>query len=156
MDQMISALMDRFEDFKNPEFEISGVKFKISKLPPMKGFKMAEEIRFNLAKSANQIEVDGSSDEKSAALFFKAILSLPVEFIERLQKELFKHFEFQGSGVDKGWMILSGAEDMAFQDFEIINIYEALARGLIINFSGSFSGMLSVFQSAAQNTAPQS
>lgn len=155
---MIKLFADRIGSFGNKEFEISGVKFQIEKLPPMTGFKMAEEIRFNLSNTANGIELKNSdSDLEAAVLFFKAILGLPVEFIENIQQTLFETIQFQGggSGVEKGWAKLKGMEDMAFQNFEIVNIYEVLVRGLYINFSGSFSGIMSAFPQGASDSKPQ-
>ena len=54
----------------NPDFEIDGIKFKITKLSPMVGFQLFEQIRFALAGSADTAQA-GSGDEENAALFFK-------------------------------------------------------------------------------------
>ena len=129
-------------------------EFSVTKLPPMKGFKLAESIRVNLAETANRFEVkdDDGKDKKqqeleAATLFFKAVLGLPTEFIEDLQEQLFNYIEFKGgsSGIEKGWATLSGLEDAAFNGLEIISVYEVMGRALYINFSGSFSGILSNF-----------
>lgn len=133
----------------NPRFKIKGTEFVISKIPPLRQFDVAEYIRFNLAKSADSFSIDDkSNDEDNALLFYKAVLGLDPEVVAHIREELFSCIEFTGSGVEKGYMSLPGAEDMAFQDFEVVHIYEVIGRALFINFFGSFAGMLSAFPGA--------
>ena len=82
-------------------------------------------------------------------MFFKAVLGLDPAVVAHIRNELFAHIEFTGSGVERGYMPLSGAEDMAFQNFEVVNIYEVIGRALFINFFGSFAGIASAFPGAA-------
>ena len=134
----------------NPKFKIKNTGFIISKISPMKSFDLAEYIRFNLARSADSFSVDDkSSDEENAILFFKAVLGLDPDVVSHIREELFSCIEFTGSGVEKGHMPLAGAEDMAFQNFEVVNIYEVIGRALFINFFGSFAGIVSAFPGAA-------
>lgn len=133
------------------EFKIKKTKFLISKIPPMKSFALTEYIRVNLAHSADSFSVDAKASEKeNAALFFKAILGLDPDVVDRIREELFEYIEFQGSGVDKGWARLTGMEDMAFTDFEVSHIYEVIGRALFINFKGSFSAIMSAFPDAGK------
>lgn len=133
----------------NPRFKIKGTSFVISKLPPMKSFSLAEYIRVHLAKSADSFSIeDKSSEKENAVLFFKAVLGLDPDVVEHIRETLFEYIEYQGSGVEKGFAPLSGLEDMAFQDFEVVNIYEVIGRALYINFFGSFSGIASAFPGA--------
>ena len=143
----IEPLFKKIKDFGKTKFKIKGSEFSIEKLPPMKGFRIAEEIRVNLAESADRFEVKGGSETESATLFFKALLGLPPDFIDELMSKMFEHIQFTGkdTGTEKGWQSLSGSEDSAFINFEVINIYEVLVRALYVNFSGSFSEIASSF-----------
>lgn len=133
----------------NPKFKIKETEFIVSKIPPMQSFDVAEFIRFSLAKSADSFSIDDKSSEtENATLFFKAVLGLDPAVVGHIRDELFAHIEFTGSGVEKGYMPLSGAEDMAFQNFEVVNIYEVIGRALFINFFGSFAGIASAFPGA--------
>ena len=133
----------------NPKFKIKDTEFIISKIPPMASFDLAEFIRFNLAKSADSFSIDDrGSESENAILFFKAVLGLDPDVVSHIRGFLFAHIEFTGAGVEKGYMPLSGSEDMAFQNFEVVHVYEVIGRALFINFFGSFAGMLSAFPGA--------
>lgn len=140
------------KSFDNTKFEIKGVKFSVSKLPPMDGFKMAEEIRVNLAMTADKFDAGDGSEQQSMVLFFKSLLGLDPIFVDDIRSRLFKHVQFSGdaANVKSGWVELDGLEDQAFEKFEVINIYEVLARALFINFHGSFSAITSTFPGVAQ------
>ena len=125
------------------EFELNKIKFKVTKLSPMIGFKLFEKIRFALVGSADVAK--GGSDDESAALFFKAVLSLPPDIIQGFMDILFANVQFTGGSVQSGWSDLRGLEDMAFETLEPVHIYEVFGRSLIVNFSGSFSAIASRF-----------
>ncbi|MCK5607375.1 hypothetical protein KAR91_36160 [Candidatus Pacearchaeota archaeon] len=145
---VLEKMIQNLKDLKNPKFKINNTSFSIDKLPPMEGFKTSEEIRVNLIKSADSYDSGDGSEDQNIVLFTKAIMGLPTEFIQYLMLALFAHIQFKGNGVDGAWADLSGMEDMAFKDFEVIHIYEVLARALFINFHGSFSGIVSAFPGA--------
>lgn len=132
-----------FKKMKEPDFEIDGIKFKISKLSPMKGFKLFEQIRFSLVGSAGVAESGGS--EESAALFFKTILALRPSIVQEFMDILFANVQFTGGSVKGGWSDLKGLEDMAFESLEPVHIYEVFGRCLIVNFYGSFLAIISKF-----------
>lgn len=146
------------EGFEKKEFKIQNTMFKIEKLPPMEGFYLSEFIRTNLVKSSESLDPGTGTDAESAILFFKSVLGISEGAVEEIRETLFKGIEFSNkgcakedkSGVSKGWAQLSGLEDMAFENFEVINIYEVLVRALYINFFGSFSEMKSRFPFAAK------
>ena len=133
--------LQKAKGFGKTKFKIKGTQFSIEKMPPMKGFKVAEEIRVNLAESADNFDVTEGSEKESAALFFKTILGLSPDFVDLLMDRMFPYIQFTGkdTGTEKGWQSLEGSEDAAFINFEAINIYEVLWRALFVNFSGSFS-----------------
>lgn len=146
----ISKVLQGFKGLDKPEFKIKNTKFDIEKLPIMQNFELAEKIREQMAFTANNLNTGSvNNEEDGAILFFKTILSLPPVFIEELRVAMFNHISFSGSGVEKGHMPLLGAEDMAFNNCEIIHIYEVIARALYINFSGSFSGLMSAIPGGA-------
>lgn len=151
-DPMLGNLINQLKGIKDREFEILGTTFNIEKLPPMAGFEISEEIRINLVKSADQFENGDGSEAQNIALFSKAIMGLHPAFVKGLMNKMFKYVQFQGkkTGVEAGWVKLSGMEDMAFHDFEIVHIYEVLVRALCVNFSGSFAAITSAFPSAGQ------
>ena len=127
-----------------PEFEINGIKFKVSKLSPMKGFKLFESIRFALSGNAGSLDSEG--DEKAAMLFYKAIMTLHPDVIQGFMDILFANVQFTGGSIKSGWSDLKGLEDMAFETLEPVHIYEVFGRSLIVNFTGSFSAIASKFQ----------
>lgn len=149
---LMKKMMGKLKNLGETKFQIKGTKFSIEKLPPMKGFRVAEQIRVNLAESADKLDVKDGSDEGNAALFFKAILGLSPDFIDSLMGKMFDCIQFTGkdTGTEKGWQTLSGSEDSAFMNFEVINIYEVLWRALFVNFSGSFSEISSAFPGVGQ------
>ena len=153
---MIEKLTSAIKNFGDIKFKIKNTEFDIVKLPPMSGFKVVENIRETLAATANKFDGGAGTEEESATLFFKAVLGLPPSFIDYLMSELFEHVQFSGGAIDKGWAKLKGLEDTAFDNFEVINIYEVLARALYVNFSGSFIGIMSAFPGAEQTFNPLS
>jgi len=163
-DQTASKFVKLLKGLKglgDSKFKIKGTEFSVTKLPIMDGFDMAEKIRVTMAETANRFE-DNSTPGKSlkeqqaqnANLFFKVLLGLPTDFVKELRDKMFEYIQFRGgkSGVSdkKGWAPLADCKDAAFQDFEIIHIYEVLGRALYVNFSGSFSGILSAIPGAEQ------
>lgn len=128
-----------FEGFESPEFKIKGTEFSITKLSPMEGFHMTEYIRVNLVQSASSFETSENTEASQAALFFKAVLGMDTNVVEHIRSSLFKEIQFKTNDVKLGWIDLKDSMDMAFVDFEPINIYEVLCRALYVNFSGSFS-----------------
>lgn len=134
-----------FDGFGNPNFKIKETEFSITKLSPMAGFKMTEFIRVNLVRSANSFETSENTAESQAALFFKAVMGMDTDVVEYIRSELFQEIEFKTVEVKQGWIPLKDSMDMAFRNFEPINIYEVLCRALYVNFSGSFSEIGSRF-----------
>lgn len=127
----------------SPDFEINGIKFKITKLSPMAGHEMLESMRFAIVSSAGVAEGDG--EDENAALFFKAVLALHPDLIRGYRDTLFANVEFSGDTVKAGWAVLHGLEDMAFGTLEPVHVYEVFVRCLIVNFTESFSAIASRF-----------
>jgi len=139
---MNSDFLDQIKGLNDPEFGINDVRFRITKLSPLKGFKLFEKIRHALAVNADGVSSDS---ENGALVFYKSILTLSPDTIESFMVPMFGNVEFKGSGVEKGWAPLEGMEDMAFQSLEPIHIYELFVRCLAVNFTGSFRAIASKF-----------
>jgi len=139
---MENDFIEKIKGLNDPEFSINDAKFRITKLSPIKGFKLFEQIRHALALNADAVSGD---IENGALTFYKAILTLSPEKIESFMNPMFDNVEFQGSGVDRGWAHLKGMEEMAFQSLEPIHIYELFVRCLAVNFTGSFHAIASKF-----------
>ena len=152
MEKIIDGLLEKVGSFKEAKFSIGETTFNIAKLPPMAGFSLVEEIRVNLVLASDRLDSGDGTESKNVTLFIKSILGLDPIFIQKLMDTLFEYVEYSGgvSGVEKGWAKLKGLEDSAFQNFEVIQIYEVLSRALCVNFSGSFSGMISNFPGAGK------
>ena len=152
MEKMLEGLLEKVSSFKDVKFSVGNTKFNIAKLPPMAGFRLVEEIRVNLVSASDKLDSGDGTEAKNATLFIKSIMGLSPIFIQKLMDSLFEYVEYSGvdSGVEKGWAKLKGLEDSAFQNFEVIQIYEVLVRALYVNFSGSFSGMTSNFPGVAK------
>lgn len=150
-DKSIKALLEGFvakaENLIAPEFTMNDVKFRVTKLAPLKGFDLFEEIRYQLARNADTDHGGKNSEKESAILFFKAVLTLNPVIIMDIRSILFVNVEFMGgeSGVDKKYTKLVGLEEMAFSTLEAIHIYELLIRCLAVNFSASFRALASEF-----------
>lgn len=141
-------MIDNTKRFKNPEFKIKDTNFHVKKLSPMNGFHLSEYIRVNLAKSSDTFDAGEGTEDQNALLFFKSVLGLDPEIVEHIRKELFGKIDYKSKG-QKDFINLKDTEDMAFEDFEVINIYEVLVRALCVNFIGSISEILSTFPSMA-------
>ena len=121
--------------------------FHIGKLLPMEGFDTLERIRLALGKSADLSRVGNGSIAEMGAAAVKAILSLPPEDVARIRDDLFAQVRVsvpQSSAT----LELLGNEGMAFEDLEPVAVYELLARCIAVNFSASFSAILSGIQSS--------
>ena len=139
------------KDYTKPKFTIKKTNFDIGKLSPLDGFHLSEYIRVNLAKTSDSIEVGDGSDDQNIALFFKSVLGLDPLVVDYIRTTLFERIEFENKEQEqKGFAPLAGLENMAFENFEVINIYEVLVRALYVNFSGSFTEILLVFEGVAK------
>jgi hypothetical protein len=149
------------EKMKSPEFSINNIKFKVIKLSAMEGFRLFEKIRHALASQAGMAQAD--NQDANAALFIKAVMTLPPETIEDFMNTLFKGLKFSGKGVEKGWANFSDLQDMALEGLQPLDIYELFIRCLIVNFIESFYAISSRFPSvkrlfgvSKQSTSPNS
>lgn len=127
------------------EFTIGGTKFAATRMGAMEGWRTLEMIRRALASS----EVSGVGE----ASVLRAVLSLPVEFVDQVRKIMFRHVEF--ATADSTWQPLAGAEDMAFSGLEPLAVYEVLARALAVNFMPSYREAASRLGLAAESLTPR-
>ena len=125
------------------EFEIGNVKFRIGKLSALNGWSMLERIRFSLSKTDIATADIGDGEIASMQVFAKVVLGLDPDLVNDLRHKLFAHVEFKTEAVERGWMPLKDAVDMAFAELEPSAIYEVLVRALIVNFTPSFNELVS-------------
>jgi len=141
--------LGNIKDFKQAEFTIKDVKFRVDKMNAMAGFKVLESIRHEIATTKSTDKPLNIKDKENIASdAIKSVLSLNPEFIDDLRLKLFKNTKFKGNGA-QSYMDLLDAEDMAFQNLEPVAIYEVIARALAVNFIGSFTALMSKLQAPA-------
>ena len=133
------------EDITREMVEIDGVMFHFHKMKAMQGWRVFEKIRQSIAT----VDIgDPENIGKSIAVGIKALASLPIEFIDDLRADLFKHITFRSrktEGNSQPEQQLHGLEDMALEGVKPIAIYELIVRSLAVNFTESFSGLVSHF-----------
>ena len=136
-----------FSDLTARRVKMGETTFHIGKMLPMEGFDTLERIRRALGESADLSRVGGGSIAEIGATAVKAILALPPAEVAHIRDDLFAHVKIacpQSSGL----LDLLGNEGMAFDELEPVAIYELLARCVAVNFSASFSVVLSSIQSS--------
>ena len=145
------ALAPRLEEFhrqlagwSKPEFTINGTQFVVQKFLPREGFRVLEMLRTAIAGRVGQ-------SESSLAGMVGAVLSLPMEDMERIQDTFFQRVWFQQSGGRR--QNFGDNIDDGLQDLEAVHLYEITARCLAVNFIGLLDGMLSRIASLLRDSA---
>lgn len=139
-----------FDAMKEEKFKIDNVEFSITKLDALSGWKMLESIRHQMSKT----DITGAkTDDKQEGMqkFMSSILSLDPVFIDDLRLKLFANVQFKTKDVTTGWLPLTDTIDMAFADLEPSAIYEVLMRSLVVNFTRSFTEIISRLKSNGVN-----
>ena len=134
---MIDFDVERLKQLAVTEFEIDEVRFRVQKLPAMRGFRMSEKIRTEMRN------VIASLEPGMKVTVDELLLLLPDHFVDaQVRIPLFNETRFS---LDHGkhWEKLSEAEDKAFQDLEVFHVYEVLVRAFAVSFFGSTGAVLS-------------
>ena len=140
------------DDLTKTEFEISGTRFFIAKLPAMAAFDLLELIRHELGRSQALKVPEGTSDGDVHSLL-KLVLSLDPAFVRLVRRELFSKVSFANARIATP-QPLAGAEDTAFDTLEAVTIYEVLLRALAVNFTESLRAVVSRFGDATLASSP--
>ena len=129
------------EGFTDTEFVIGDTTFTVVKFGAMEGWRILERIRHEFAKTNVSLETAGM-DSAGAATLLRSILGLDPLFVEGLRIDLFKMINFRNSQYLTP-IAVAGSEDGAFEGLEPVAIYEVMLRSLAVNFTDSFSGLVS-------------
>ena len=122
------------------EFELSGARYTIRPLGAMAGWRLLEQIRFqvggvlNASDISTVLSVDAEDTAAVTSMIAQVVLKLEPEFVQATMATLFRNVRFQNNQAISG-QTLQGSEDMAFADAG--DPYEVLVRCLAVNFGGS-------------------
>ena len=135
------------------EVQLGDVKFTIGKLLPMEGFKVFEMIRPGLKDALGVDDGDGEATANPIKTVLNIACAAEPEMVEKVRSAMFRHVRFTSPDVPTPTVLLSN-EDTAFKDLEPYHIYEILVRTLTVNFTGSFSALMSRNQAEASDILP--
>ena len=150
----VEALKDALNGFAKPDWAVGKRKFRISKMGALKAFQLGEKVRHALA----QVDINpgavagGNKSDMALGVLLQGVLSLPPATVEEIRDELFEHADFSGDDIKKGWLNVGQNMDMAFKDLEARHVYELMVRSLVVNFFGSFAGLISDLSSPAKSS----
>lgn len=130
------------KEFTKKEVQLGSTKFIINKLHALDGYTVLESLRETLGETLGNIDMKSPLEG-----VIKSIMKLPASYIkDELMPALFKEVVFINKSAPQGMALEGeGADRMAFQDLDPVEIYELLARALCVNFYQSFAGKLSSF-----------
>ena len=142
MQPLLESLLANPEALTERERQIGPTRFVFQKIPALEGFRIIEAIRHQLAGVIDWPSVPAAvgGGGENIAILFRALMSLPPEFTERLRTTLFRHVLY--STPDVSQQPLHGAGDTAFETLEPIHVYEVMLRVLAVNFTDSFQSLL--------------
>lgn len=133
MDEMINRIRDTMAQ---KEFTIKKTKFKVEKLNAWEGFPVAEQIRVAMSEALGSVEFDGGTD------VIKSLLAVKPEHLRGIATDLFPHVKFKRKAKDN-WLVVADAEEMAFGELEVMDVYEVILRAIAVNFSATIVGLIS-------------
>ena len=129
---------------KTEQLKIGEVDFQIEKLPAMEAWRVFEKIRHAFATC----DIGDPKGIGQIVTGIKAVMALPVEFVDGIRAELFTYIKFrtkQSDGNMSDWITLSGMEATAFEDLEAVAVYNLISRSLSVNFTESFNAIILKF-----------
>ena len=140
---------------------LEGTRFQIRKLPAMQAHRVWREMLHELGKSDlleafAQIQTTDLATNRAGALaFVRGVFSLPVDYLERLQRQIFTYVSFSNRRATSVQGV-AGAEDTAFDGLDPLHIEELLLRGLAVNFMPSLLRIGSKLMALAPSTTSSS
>lgn len=137
------ALTDR-------EFNIGTVRFKIDKMPATQGWRLMEYIRHAIGTQDHMAGVSPNDPGSTLVMGIAAIAALPTDTVEYIRNVMFPHVHYWTAEVRGGngvTLTTDGDIDMAFADLEPVHLYELIVRCLAVNFTASYTAILSAFPS---------
>jgi hypothetical protein len=133
--------MSQFGNFLEPEFEISGINFRIVKANAEEGFHLLELVRSAITDPSSMRMAEGASQETSYAALMRAIVAVNPEKLAKLREEFFKYVEVRFPQTQQ-YDRIPKVRNLLMNAIEAPDNYEILARAILVNFSKSFLGLL--------------
>lgn len=128
--------------FVEPDFEINGCEFHITKLKGLQGFRTFEKIRESFGRANESVSFGSDSQEDVAKALIGILTKLRAEDVEAILKDMIPCIEVKlpNSDVMGSFSKMSG---MVYDVIDPLDIYEILARAVAVNFMESFLKVLS-------------
>ena len=139
--------------------EFGETRFHIGKLPAVQARRTWRELlhaigETGLASSLGGLDVnDPAINAKALLLLVQGVLTLDVDYLERLQGQIFSAVTFQ-NGAAATPQPVGPAQEMAFMTLEPVEVDELLLRGLAVNFTASLRRLASHLGAVALDTPP--
>ena len=144
--------MMRFDDLDRRQVVLGDTTFKFDKMLAPEAWRLFEAIRPDLKEALPESMPSMNGDVTALSISMASgmmtlhfILGVPTHTLERLKAGLYPFIWWARPGTPE-LMKLSGDEDSAFAELEMIHIYEVLLRSFYINFSASLDALTSMSQ----------
>ena len=143
------------------EIEIAGTRFEIRKLPATQARRTWRELlhafgQTRTVEALGNLDFDaGDAETKGLLMVIQGVLALDVDYLERLQGQIFAGMTFQNKMAATPQPV-GPAQDTAFMDLEPVDVDELLIRGLAVNFTRSLRRAASRLGYAIPDTPPPS
>jgi hypothetical protein len=121
------------EALNKQKCKIGNVNFVINKLNAFEGDEVFGLMRTELVKVANVLD----GDDMDMATLLKAVMALPQATIREVRERLFNACTYQHEGINMAAPLDTHMFDTAFDGLDTFDIYELLARCLVVNFFSS-------------------
>lgn len=137
------------------QFTIGKTTFYITKLQCMEGLDVLEDIRVAMGAANVAINQEVLKNADSAgAMIVNLFLKVPKRDVAVIQSKLFTSVSFTRKGNIASAIPLHGSEDMAFDGLEPADVYQVLVRALLVNFTKSLTGMMSLMDETQSSPQP--
>ena len=141
------------------DVEFGETRFHIGKLPAVQARRTGRELlhaigETGLASSLGGLDVnDQAIDAKALLILVQGVLTLDVDYLERLQTQVFSAVTFQNGSAATPQPV-GPAQEMAFMTLEPVDVDELLLRALAVNFTPSLQRLASRLGAVAPATPP--
>ena len=141
------------------DVEFGETRFHIAKLPAVQARRTWRELlhaigETGMAGSLGGLDLADAAFAPTALLVLvQGVLTLDVDYLERLQGQIFSAVTFQ-NGAAATPQPVGPAQEMAFMTLEPVEVDELLLRGLAVNFTPSLQRLVSRLGVGAPDTPP--
>lgn len=144
------------EDLTREEVVIGSTTFRISRMPPMRGYELLDDIRAMLGSQVVDALGTISSQQSNMDTIIASLLSLPHVQSDGIRKRLFEWVTFTRTPNVPSAQKLLGAEDMAFEGLDPGRVYEMMVRCFAVNFTDTLLRAQSSFLGGISDSLPLS